>query len=114
MLTRTGDIGSYVFTRGKRGTLRLAFFILLVVAALMLYVSGKNKIFQLGYRIEALGQEKRALERENRSLRIEAASLSSSARIEEIAIKQLGMVRPSKENLIVVKRKPSGTGVVAK
>jgi cell division protein FtsL len=39
-------------------------------------------------------------------LRIEAASLSSPARIEEIALKRLGMVRIARENLIVVKQQP--------
>jgi cell division protein FtsL len=41
----------------------------------------------------------------NRSLQIEASSLSAPGRIEEIAINRLGMVRPSKENIVVVKRK---------
>ena len=80
--------------------------VLVIVAALLLYVGGKVKIVQLGYQIEALEKEKSELERENRSLRIEAASLSSPARIEEIALKRLGMVRIAKENLIVVKRQP--------
>lgn len=80
--------------------------VLVIVAALLLYVGGKVKIVQLGYQIEALEKEKRYLERENRALRIEAASLSSPARIEEIALKRLGMVRIAKENLIVVKQQP--------
>jgi len=80
--------------------------VLMIVAALLFYVGGKVKIVQLGYQIEALEQEKGDLERENRALRIEAASLSSPARIEELALKRLGMVRIAKENLIVVKRQP--------
>jgi cell division protein FtsL len=106
MQTRTGDIGSFVFERGNRGSLRRVLAVLVIVAVLLLYVGGKVKIVQLGYQIEALEKEKRDLERENRALRIEAASLSSPARIEEIALKRLGMVRIAKENLIVVKRKP--------
>jgi cell division protein FtsL len=106
MQTRTGDIGSFVFERGKRGSLRRAMAVLLIVAALLLYVGGKVKIVQLGYQLEALEKEKLDLERENSALRIEAASLSSPARIEEIALKRLGMVRIAKENRIVVKRQP--------
>jgi cell division protein FtsL len=49
--------------------------------------------------------EKKDLERSNRSLRIETSSLSSPARIEAIALKRLGMVRPAKENVVAVKRK---------
>lgn len=86
--------------------MRRVLAVLVIVAALLLYVGGKVKIVQLGYQIEALEKEKRDLERENRALRIEAASLSSPARIEEIALKRLGMVRIAKENLIVVKRQP--------
>ena len=106
MQTRTGDIGSFVFERGNRGSLRRVLAVLVIVAALLLYVGGKVRIVQLGYQIEALEKEKRDLERENRALRIEAASLSSPARIEEIALKRLGMVRIAKENLIVVKQQP--------
>ncbi len=80
--------------------------VLAIVAVLLLYVGGKVKIVRLGYQIEVLEKEKSELERENRALRIEAASLSSPARIEEIALKRLGMVRIAKENLIVVKRQP--------
>jgi len=92
MQTQAGDIGAFVFERGKRGSLRRVMVVLVIV--------------QLGYQLEALEKEKRDLERENRALRIEAASLSSPARIEEIALKRLGMVRIARENLIVVKQQP--------
>jgi cell division protein FtsL len=64
---------------------------------------------RLGYQIETLEREKQELERENRSLLIEASSLTSPARIEEIAVKRLGMVRPAKENIVAVKRKQNAT-----
>jgi cell division protein FtsL len=80
----------------------------LFVIALMLYVGAKVQIVRLGYRTEALEREKRELERANRSLRIEASSLAAPARIEEIAIKRMGMVRPAKENIVGVKRKADG------
>jgi cell division protein FtsL len=105
MTARTGDIGFFAFERSKRGSLRRALIILLIITGLMLYVGGKVKIVRLGYQIEALEREKKDLERENASLHIEASSLSSPARIEEIAIRRLGMVRPSKDNIVVVKRK---------
>ncbi len=105
MTTRTGDLGFFLFERSRRGSLRRVLIILLVIAGLILYVGGKVKIVRLGYQIEALEREKKELERVNRSLRIEASSLSSPARIEEIATKRLGMVRPPKENVVIVKRK---------
>ncbi|HUK99281.1 MAG TPA: cell division protein FtsL [Nitrospirota bacterium] len=105
MTTRIGEIGAFVVDRSKRGYFRRALITLLIVAGLIIYVGGKVKIVRLGYQIEALEREKQDLERENRSLLIETSSLMSPARIEEIAVKRLGMVRPSKENVVVVKRK---------
>lgn len=105
MYTRTGDIGSFVFGRSRRDNFRRVLVALLIISGLLLYVGGKVRIVQLGYQIEALEREKCELERANRSLLIEASSLSSPARIEEIAIQRLGMVRPAKENVVIVKRK---------
>jgi cell division protein FtsL len=105
MTTRVGNIGALVFERSRRGSVRRVFLTLVIVTSLLLYVGGKVKIMRLGYQIEALEREKRDLERANRSLRIEASSLTSPARIEEIATKRMGMIRPAKENIVVVKRK---------
>jgi cell division protein FtsL len=105
MTTRTGDIGSVVFGRSKGDGFRRVLIVLAIVVCLLLYVGWKVQIVKLGYQIEGLEHEKHELERANRSLLIEASSLSSPARIEEIAIKRLGMVRPPKENIVIVKRK---------
>jgi len=105
MISRTGDIGSIVFERTRRGSFRRVLITLLIISTLLLYVGGKVQIVRLGYQLEVLEREKRELERANRSLLIEASSLSSPSRIEEIAIKRLGMVRPAKENIVIVKRK---------
>jgi cell division protein FtsL len=109
MTTRVGQIGTFVFERSRRGHIRRIIILLVVVSCLMLYVGGKVKLVRLGYQIEALEREKQDLERENRSLLIESSSLTSPARIEEIAVKRLGMIRPSKENIVVVKRKGQTT-----
>ncbi len=105
MTSRAGYIGSIVFERSRRGGFRRVFLALVIVSSLLLYVGEKVKIVRLGYQTEVLEREKRELERANRSLLIEVSSLSSPARIEEIAIKRLGMVRPAKENIVIVKRK---------
>ncbi len=110
MTTRAGEIGALVLERSKRGSLRRIFIVLLVVAGLILYVGGKVKIVRLGYQIETLEREKQDLEREHRSLLIESSSLTSPARIEEIAVKRLGMVRPAQENVVAVKRKAMKPG----
>ncbi len=105
MSLRTANIWPFAFERGSRGNYRKALFILLVLGALILYVGGKVSIVRLGYQLEALEREKKELERTNAELRIEASSLASSARLEELAVKKLGMMRPPKENIVVVKRK---------
>ena len=108
MATRVGDIGFFPFTQSRSGSLRRMLAVGLFVIGLILYVGAKVQIVRLGYRTEALEREKRELERANRSLRIEASSLAAPARIEEIAIKRMGMVRPAKEYIVLVKRKADG------
>ena len=108
MNTRAGHIGSFPFTGSRGGNLRRVLIFGLVVMGLMLYVGGKVQIMRLGYQIDELEKQKRDMERRNRSLQIEASSLSAPGRIEEIAVKRLGMVRPAKENVVVVKRQQGG------
>ncbi len=105
MAAKAGNIGSFVFERSGRGNLRRFFMALLIIAGLLLYVGGKVMIMRLGYQIDALEREKQEMERENRSLRIEASSLTSPERIEELATKRLGMIRPSEDHIVIVKRK---------
>lgn len=106
MNTRAGHIGSFPSIRSRGGNLRLVLLFGMVVLVLMLYVGGKVQIMRLGYQIDELEKEKRDLERMNRALQIEASSLSAPGRIEELAMKRFGMVRPPKENIVVVKRRP--------
>jgi len=108
MNTRAGQIGSFPFTQTRGGNLRRVLIFGLIVLGLMLYVGGKVQIMRLGYQIEGLEKQKRDLERRNRSLQIEASSLSAPGRIEEIAVTRLGMIRPAKQNVVVVKRKQTG------
>jgi cell division protein FtsL len=107
MNTRAGHMGSLIFLKGRSANVRTVVLAALIVAGLMVYVGGKVQIMRLGYEIDGLETQKRELERANRALQIEASSLSSPSRIEEIAVKRLGMVRPSKENIVVVRRRPA-------
>jgi cell division protein FtsL len=106
MNMRAGHIGSLAMPKVGSANLRTVVLAVLVVVGLMIYVGGKVQIMRLGYQIDELEKQKRDLERANRSLQIEASSLSAPGRIEEIASKQLGMVRPPKENIVVVRRMP--------
>lgn len=105
MNTRIGQFGFTAFQWSRRTGMGRAILVGVVVAGLLLYVGAKVKIYRLGYQIEDLKKEKAELERANRSLTIEASSLKAPARIEEIAVKRLGMVRPGKDNIVVVRRR---------
>ncbi len=106
MNMRAGQFGPLALPKVGSANLRTVVLAVLVVVGLMIYVGGKVQIMRLGYRIDELEKQKQDLERANRALQIEASSLSAPGRIEEIAVKQLGMVRPAKENVVVVRRMP--------
>ena len=57
-----------------------------------------------GYVMEQLHQQKAAEEEIRRRLRLEIEALSSPRRIEEVAIKELRMVEPARDNAIVIER----------
>jgi len=103
-MTSGMHIMDVVLERGRRGSLARLFVVLFVIIALLLYVGAKVRIVRLGYQLESLEREKADLESANRSLRIETASLSAPGRIEEIALKRFGMIRPPKERVVIVKR----------
>jgi cell division protein FtsL len=63
--------------------------------------------FQLvrhGYEMERLLQERSAEEEINRRLRLEVETLRAPKRIEEIAVRELHLVAPSREQAIVIER----------
>ncbi len=107
MNTRAGHIGHIPLLKGGSTNVRMVVLAVLVVIGLMIYVGGKVQIMRLGYQIDELEKQKRDLERANRALQIEASSLSAPGRIEEIAVKRLGMTRPAKDGIVVVRRMPA-------
>ncbi len=107
MNTRAGHIGQIPLLKGGSTNVRIVMLAVLVVIGLMIYVGGKVQIMRLGYQIDELEKQKRDLERANRALQIEASSLSAPGRIEEIAVKRLGMTRPAKDGIVVVRRMPA-------
>ncbi len=80
------------------------FVALFIFLAVLVYVWQRINVIELGYRIEAMERERKELLQKNKALLVEAASLGSPQRIEEIARSQLGMVRPSPGQVIFIKR----------
>lgn len=74
-------------------------------------------LFQHGYQVERLRQERAELEEVSRKLRLEIQTLLAPARIEDIATKQLRMVAPTPAESVIIQRvapaRPAGKAVVA-
>ena len=80
---------------------------ILVAVLLLLDIGQRIHMINLGYEIEQLSRTHRDIERRHKELLIERETLSSLDRIEQIAVKQLGMKQPDYGQFINVY--PSGT-----
>jgi hypothetical protein len=77
------------------------------------YVRAQMEYVQVRYRIEELrSQQDRLLEAERR-LRIERAALQALPLVEERAVRELGLARPSPQHVVVVKTTSPGHGGLA-
>ncbi|SDM36019.1 cell division protein FtsL [Geoalkalibacter ferrihydriticus] len=95
-----------IFSRLSLGRPRLfpvLFFLGVVLAVSLLFVWSRIEVFQLKYEISSLETALREGRQENSQLRLEAASLRSPSRIENIARTRLGLREPSLEQIINVR-----------
>lgn len=74
----------------------------LMLAPLLLYVWQSVDWFQTGYRIEQLKSRRDHLVEVNHQLRLERTSLESLARVEAIAVGQLGLEQPPSGTVVLV------------
>lgn len=72
-----------------------------VVAAALFYVWAHLTTVLLGYRISEAADRLQQLEEQDRSLRLEAASLRSPARLEQIAVR-FGLAPPVRSQVLEV------------
>jgi cell division protein FtsL len=63
-------------------------------------------VVRLAYRMQASEQQVRDLAQERDQLRLELASLKDPQRIYRVAIDQLGMSLPRRDQLVIVTREP--------
>ncbi len=83
--------------------MRLVPKILVILFIVMLgYVVQRAYVMKLGYEIEGLRKEKKNLEQIHNSLLIERAALTSTERIEKIAISFLGLKNPGNNQIVLV------------
>ena len=82
-----------------------------LVGGLVLYAWPSLEIRQTTLAREQMSKERERLLEENRKLRLEKAALENLRRVETIARRDLGLVTPAPENLVVVEKPrdvPSG------
>ena len=85
----------------------LALILLLVTAlvgGLVLYAWPHLQLRETAMAKDRLSRERERLVEENRKLRLEKATLESLRRVETIAVKDLGLVRPPADRVIVIER----------
>jgi cell division protein FtsL len=77
---------------------------MLLVVVLLFSAWQHFELLRHGYQIERMQQERAAEEEINRHLRLEIETLRAPRRIEKIAIEQLHLVAPSRDQAIVIER----------
>ncbi len=89
--------------KGKEMEIGLLALFLSVILLGILLVGFRIQSLEFRYQISKARQENKELRQIHDRLRLEAAVLRSPTRIVEIATKELGMERPSMEQLIVIR-----------
>ena len=75
---------------------------LVLALAVLAYAWQHFEMIRIGYRVEELRIERERLFEIQRELLLERASLTSPDRVEAIAVRQLGMVRPTSSQVVVI------------
>jgi cell division protein FtsL len=73
-----------------------------MLVPLLLYVRQSSEWLRAGYRIEELKNQRERLIETHRRLRLEKASLESLARVEQVAVLQLGLAQPPAGTVVLV------------
>lgn len=86
----------------SKGLLIYFLYIIIIFSALLFYVWQRIQSDKIGYKIIQLQKKKADLKNKNRHLRVQVNSLKSLDRIEKIAKEELKMIKPEKENIIIL------------
>jgi cell division protein FtsL len=95
--------------RTSRELVLLLALVAALVAGLVLYAWPNLELRETARQRELMSRERERLLEENRKLRLEKAMLESLGRVEEIAVKDLGLRPPAPEDLVVVERPPAAS-----
>ncbi|HLA76506.1 MAG TPA: cell division protein FtsL [Vicinamibacteria bacterium] len=102
--------------RSNRDLWLLLVLVAAMVGAFVLYAWPSVKLRQTAQARAQMSRERERLLEENRKLRLEKASLENLRRIESIAVKDLGLLAPAPDQVVVVERPrslPEGSQVAA-
>jgi cell division protein FtsL len=80
----------------------------ILLLGVLFYVWQHIQVVRLGYVIERLRTERAAALQRGRELALEIAQLKSLKRVEEVARTRLGMVTPTRGQLVMVPAAPDG------
>ncbi|MCL4811694.1 MAG: cell division protein FtsL [Vicinamibacteraceae bacterium] len=75
-----------------------------LLATLVWSATQPLEVVRVGYELERMRGEKAELERLNRHLRLEQATLAAPQRLQDLAVRELGLVVPTPEDLVVIER----------
>ena len=90
--------------RMSRDIWLLLLLVAALVGGLVLYAWPNLELREAARVKEQMSRERERLQEENRKLRLEKATLESLRRVEAIAVRDLGLVAPPPESLLVVER----------
>ncbi|MFH1238758.1 MAG: cell division protein FtsL [bacterium] len=89
--------------RKKRTSRRVYFlYVTVIFCAFFFYVWQHIQVIKVGYRINKLQAQLEELKNKNRYLRVQANQLKSLDRIEKIAIEELKMVKPNRNDKVIM------------
>lgn len=80
----------------------VAVYLSLIFAFSLGYVWTRVQVLETGYRLRTLEADKDRLKEDNRSLMVEAATLRSPQRLEQLAA-QMGLKQPTQNQIIYLK-----------
>ena len=87
----------------RSGLLSFSLLMLFLIGASLFYVWSRIQVIQLGYEISNAVKQERALTEGNKKLRLEIAQLKSYGRIEQIAVEELNMMKPTPDQVVVIR-----------
>ncbi|BCA80533.1 cell division protein FtsL [Desulfuromonas sp. AOP6] len=90
-------------TLKKPGLMSVMVFIGLMLALSLFFVWTRIQVINLEYQISSQQERLREMHQENKNLRLEAASLRTPARIERVAVNELGLRFPTPQQVITVR-----------